>query len=257
MTGNPAQTHDLFLGGRVSLIQGRSGHRAGLDAALLQAAVPSDAAGNVADLGTGNGVVALSVAARAPAVRVTGTDRDGEALECAAAALALPENAGFAGRVRWVEADVTAARAAREAAGLPDGRFDWVLMNPPFAEAGRVRASLDPGRSAAHVAGPEALAGWIAAAAGLMRPRGRLAIVHRPDALPAILQALAGRFGGARLMPFFPHEGEPATRIVVGAIRASRAPLALLPGLVLHDADGSWTEEARAILDGSRALPLW
>jgi tRNA1(Val) A37 N6-methylase TrmN6 len=256
MIGAPPR-RDLFLGGRVALVQAGGGHRPGLDAALLQAAVPEAAAGEVADLGTGNGAVALSVAARAPGVRVTGIDRDAEALASAAAALALPENAGLAERVRFLEADVMAPRRAREAAGLADGAFGWVVMNPPFASPGRVRASPDARRRAAHVAEPEALAAWIATATGLARSRGRLAIIHRPEALPEILQVLAGRFGGARVMPFFPHEGEPASRILVGAIRASRAPLALLPGLVLHQPDGSWTEAAAAILEGREALPLW
>jgi tRNA1(Val) A37 N6-methylase TrmN6 len=256
MKGAP-QRRDLFLGGRVALVQTGGGHRAGLDAALLQAAVPEAAVGEVADLGTGNGAVALAVAARVPSVRVTGIDRDAEALKSAAAALALPENAGLAGRVRFLEADVVAPRRAREAAGLADGAFGWVLMNPPFATAGRVRASPDARRRAAHVAEPAALAAWIANAAGLARARGRLAIIHRPDALPEILQALQGRFGGARVMPFFPHEGEPASRILVGAVRASRAPLAILPGMALHEPDGSWTQAAAAILEGREALSLW
>jgi tRNA1(Val) A37 N6-methylase TrmN6 len=257
MSAGRVPSRDLFLGGRVALLQARGGHRAGLDAALLQAAVPDDAAGDVADLGTGTGAVALAVAARSACVRVTGIDRDAAALAAAAAALDLPENAGFAARLRWIEADVAAPRAAREAAGLADGSFDWVLMNPPFAEAGRVRASPDARRRAAHVAGPEALAAWIATAAGLARARGRLAVIHRPDALAPLLQALAGRFGGARLMPFFPREGEPASRIVLGAVRARCAPLAILPGLVLHEPDGSWTGEAQAILEGRQALLLW
>lgn len=257
MSHAPARTQDLFLGGRVALVQARRGHRAGLDAALLQAAVPDDGTGSVADLGAGNGVVALSVAARAEAVRVMGVERDGEALACAAAALDLPHNAGFAPRVRFVQADICAPRTVREAAGLTEASFDWVLMNPPFAETGRVRASPDAARRAAHVAAPEALTTWIATAAGLARAGGRMALVHRSDALPGILEALMGRFGGARLLPFFPRAGEPATRIVVGAVRASRAPIAILPGIVLHDAGGGWTPKAQALLDGSETLRLW
>jgi tRNA1(Val) A37 N6-methylase TrmN6 len=257
MSREGPRSQDLFLGKRVALVQERRGHRAGLDAALLQAAVPDDATGEVADLGTGNGVVALSVAARAAAVRVTGIERDPAALACAAAALHHPHNAPFAARVRFVEADLCAPRRTREAAGLADSRFEWVLMNPPFGATGRVRASPDAARRAAHVAGPEALAAWVATAAGVARSRGRLAIIHRPDALAAILDALDGRFGGVRLLPFFPRQSEPASRIVVGAIRGSRAPLSVLPGLTLHDADGGWTEKARALLEGNEALRLW
>jgi tRNA1(Val) A37 N6-methylase TrmN6 len=50
--------------------------------------------------------------------------------------------------------------------------------------------------------------------------------------------------------------GEPAIRILVRATKASRAPLALLPGLVLNDCAGRPTAESEAVLRDSAVLPL-
>ena len=250
-TGQAAeQSVDTFLGGSVTLVQPRSGHRAGLDAALLQAIVPAEAAGHAVDLGTGVGTVAFSLAARAPALTVTGVEREPGLVTLARAALERPENAGFAGRVRIVEADAAARRSSREALGLRDRSADWVLMNPPFDIPGRARPSPDDGRRSAHVAEPGTLGAWVRSAAGLLRPRGVLGLIHRAAALGEVLEAFAGRFGDVRILPVHPSEGEPAGRIVVRAVRGSRAAPQIMPGLVLHRPGGGWTAEADAILRG-------
>jgi tRNA1(Val) A37 N6-methylase TrmN6 len=39
-------------------------------------------------------------------------------------------------------------------------------------------------------------------------------------------------------------------------VKGSRAPFRLLPGMVLHNADGNFTDEAQEILRGGAALEL-
>jgi tRNA1(Val) A37 N6-methylase TrmN6 len=237
----------------VALVQPKKGHRAGLDAALLQAVVPAGASGLLVDLGAGVGTVAFSAAARAPHLRAVAVERDPELTALAEVALRLPANAGFAGRVRVVTADAGDARAVRKALGRDDA--DWVLMNPPFDLPGRVSESPDAGKRAAYVGDAELLDAWRRTAAALLRAGGTLGVIHRAEALPAVLDAVSVAFGGIRILPAHPTAGAPASRIVVTAARASRAPLTLLPGLVLHEAGGAWTNEADDILRGN-ASPM-
>jgi len=61
---------------------------------------------------------------------------------------------------------------------------------------------------------------------------------------------------GISVFPLLPHGGEAAKRIIIQAKKGSRAPLALLHGLVLHRPDGSYTPEADAILRGGAALAV-
>ena len=247
---DPAKTVDRFLGGLVTLVQPRKGHRAGLDAAVLQALVPADASGTAVDLGAGTGVVAFAIATRAPGLKVIAIERDPETLRFAQAGLALADNAGFAHRVRLVQADVTIRREERETLGLPDHSADWVLMNPPFDVPRTGRPSPDPARREAHIGDDETLPAWCRTAAGLLRPGGVLGLIHRSQALPAVLEALSGRFGDVRIRPVHPRDGAPANRILVRATRDSRAAAQILPGLVLHEEDGGWTARAEAILRG-------
>lgn len=247
-------TVDGFLDGRVTLIQPRDGHRAGLDAALLQALVPAEARGKAVDLGAGVGTIAFCVAARAPGMSVIACEREAGLVEAAEAALARPENAHFAGRVRMIHADLTDRAALREASGVHDGSADWVLMNPPFDVHGQVRESPDRHRRSAHVAEADSLRLWIDAAAGLLKPGGTVGLIHRAAGLAGALAALSSRYGDIRVLPVHPSGAKPAARIVIRAARGSRAGLRLMPSLVLHDTGGAWTPAADAILRGRAEL---
>ena len=88
---------------------------------------------------------------------------------------------------------------------------------------------------------------WLKTAADLLVPRGDFMIVYRADGLPLLLAAMSGRFGGIVLRPVQPREGKLATRIIIHAVKGSRAPLAIESSLVLHDDDNRFTPEAEAI----------
>jgi tRNA1(Val) A37 N6-methylase TrmN6 len=250
----PERTVDAFLGGRVTLIQPRKGHRAGLDAALLQALVPADATGHAIDLGAGVGSVAFSVAARVPAIKVTGIERDPDLVACGVEALALVQNAAFSKRVLVIAGDAGAPEVWRDRAGLSKKGADFVLMNPPFDREGGGSVSPDARRGTAYVAPPGLLESWCASAASLLNAGGMLGMIHRPAALPEIFEALVPRFGEIHIRPIHAHRSDDAGRILISARHGRRAPASILPGLVLHQSDGAWTPEADAILKGQAEL---
>ncbi|ACA17193.1 methyltransferase small [Methylobacterium sp. 4-46] len=247
----PGPEPQAWLGGRLRLRQPPPGaHRAGTDAALLAAAAGAPE-GDVYDLGAGTGAVGLAVALRAPLCRVVLVERDGEA---AALARANAAANGLAGRVAVLEADVTAPAAARRAAGLMPDAADLVLTNPPFFEGAGHRPSPVAARAAAHALPEGGLDAWLRTCADLLRPGGRLVLIHRADALPTCLRALAGRFGAVAVRPVQPRAETPASRVLIAGRRGSRAPFALLPPLVLHGPDGRFTALAEALHRGEAVL---
>lgn len=242
-------TRDAFLGGHVMVVQPKKGHRAGLDAALLQALVPATAAGRAVDFGAGVGTVAFCVAARATALSVIGVERDPGLVACGQEALALPENAAFSARVRIVAGDAEDAQAL---AGFANA--DWVLMNPPFDREGGGTRSPDTRRRDAHIAAEGLLQAWCATAAALLKPGATLGLIHRAEGLAEVLGALFPHFGEIRILPIHPTADGPASRVVVSARRGRRTPLAILPGFVLHEESGAWTEAADQVLRGTAEL---
>jgi tRNA1(Val) A37 N6-methylase TrmN6 len=85
---------------------------------------------------------------------------------------------------------------------------------------------------------------------------GVLTLIWRADGLPRVLAGLAVGFGAATVLPIYPRPGRPAIRILVRAVKESRAPLSLLPGLLLCDAAGQSTPAAAAVLRDAAPLLL-
>lgn len=248
-----ATSTDDFLGGRISIVQPRGGHRAGSDAVLLAAAVPAQAGERVLDIGAGVGVAGLCLLARVPGIAVTAVEIDPG---LSALAAQNSRRNGFTERFEVVNANVTSPGKTLRAAGLKRESYHQLIANPPFHAEGKVRTAPDAARATAHVMGAGGLAAWLRFFAAMAAPNGLLTLIHRPDCLGELLALLDGRFGDIAVFPLFPKGGEPATRIIVQARKGSRAGLSLLPGLVLHEEDGRYTETAEAVLRGGEALAL-
>jgi tRNA1Val (adenine37-N6)-methyltransferase len=223
-----------LLGGRVRLHRSANRDRPALDALLLAAAAPAMDAGRVLDAGCGSGAVGLCVALRAPGARITALDQDEAAV---AETMANAAANGWAGRFEPVHQDLATFRA--------EG-FDLVLSNPPYHDPASSRAAL-PARDQARF-GRMDLADWLGHCLRLCRPRGHAAVILRADRIAQALAALEPRAGDLRILPLHGRAGQPATRVLIRARKSVRTPARLLPGLVLHQADGSWTADAVRIL---------
>jgi len=245
-------TDDALLGGRLQLLQPARGHRAGHDALLLAASVPADARRAV-DLGAGVGTAGLALAARVPGVEVCLVEIDPATADLAArnAARQVPN---LSHRVTVVTADV-ASLAKPSGPALPAPRAaDVVLMNPPFNDPARHRISPRDQRALAHSLDDTDITPWLRAAERLLGAGGRLHLIHRPEALAALLDAMKGRFGAIAIRPVHGKPDAPAIRILVSAIKGRRTPVTLLPGLVLADSEGKPTPEATRLLRGEAGL---
>jgi tRNA1(Val) A37 N6-methylase TrmN6 len=247
-------TEDRWLGGRLVLLQPKRGHRVGTDAALLVAAAGDARQGRIVDVGAGVGAVALALAQRAPLASADLVEIDPELAQLAEGNAARN---GLSERVRVLRLDALNP-PERRSAGLVDGLADCVVTNPPFFDAKAVRASPDKGKARAHVmprAEPGAtLADWIQASLAILAPGGRFVMIHRPDALSAILAAIGSRLGALALLPVHPTIGASAHRLLVSGVKGSKAPLRLAPALILHVGDGRLTPEADAIHRGERLI---
>jgi tRNA1(Val) A37 N6-methylase TrmN6 len=238
-----ANTRDRLLGGRVLLGQPKQGYRVAVDPVLLAAAIQAAPGERILDAGCGSGAAALCLAARAPDCTLVGVELDGELAALARANVAAN---GLDGRIAIVE------QALQDYAGA----FDQVMTNPPFYESDRHTRSPQATKAGAHGEAALDLAGWIKATARLLKPAGRLTLIHRADRVGDILRAFEGRFGAAAIFPLWPKEGALAKRILVSAIKGRRTLPRLSPGLVLHQADGAYTAQAQAILRDAAPLDL-
>jgi tRNA1(Val) A37 N6-methylase TrmN6 len=241
-----SMTENSVLGGRVRLLQSVSGYRAGVDAALLAAACDAPAGARVLDAGCGVGAVMLAAAARRPEVSFMGLERDVEAATLAQANIALN---GWESRLSVVVGEVAAPFSA-----LRFPPFDAVLANPPFFDdAGALRGPAEAKRGAWLAA--EGLGVWMAFLVKAAREGGTITLIHRADRLADLLAGLAPKAGSFQIRPLHPFADVPAKRVLIRAVKTGKAPLRLLPPLVLHARGGAkHTAETEAILRGEAEL---
>ena len=76
---------------------------------------------------------------------------------------------------------------------------------------------------------------WIRTAGAIMIPGGQLSLIARPQSIGEIIAACGRRFGGIEITAVHPREGENAVRILVTAVKGSRARLSLRAPLVMHE----------------------
>jgi len=251
-----AETLDLALGGRVRLYQPKKGYRAGLDAALLAAAVELDATETALEAGCGPGAALLQVAWRTQTPdgdgsMLVGIERDTAALALAQRNIALN---GFGARVQAIPGDIQTPFSKLAPSGARLAPFDAVFANPPFFDDPATLRGPSPERRDAYIA-DGGLKAWTAFLLKAARQGGRITLVHRTDRLADILAFLSEGAGSFRIRPVQPFQDQPAKRVLVRAVKTGRAPLVLLPPLVLHARDGTkHTPEAEAILRGEAGV---
>lgn len=239
-------TRDRLLDGRIEIDQPARGYRAGMDAALLAAACDARPQERVLEAGCGVGGALLSAAARRPGTRFVGIERDAAMADLARANATAN---GMADRVEIVTGEVEAGFRALNLAP-----FDHVFSNPPFFDDPAALRAPDPAKSGAWMA-DGGLTAWTAFLLKAVREGGTITLIHRADRLADILALLAPKAGSFRIRPIQPFADEPAKRVMVRAIKTGKAPLVLLPALVLHPRDGGkHTDEVEAILRGEAAL---
>lgn len=241
-------TEDALLGGRVRLRQPANGARVAIDPIFLAASVAAEPHQLVLDAGCGVGAAALCLAARLPQCRIVGLELQRPLVRIAGDNIVLN---GMSGRTSVMVGDLLAPPPR-----LSPGMFDHVMANPPFIEQGRGTPAANPAKAAATTEGDANLGDWVRFALAMVRGKGTVTFVHRADRIDALIGHLAGRAGDIAIFPLWPAAGRPASRILVRATKQAQAPARLLPGLVLHEADGRFSEAAEAILRGGAALEL-
>ncbi len=228
-------TTDLFLGGKVQLIQPQNGYRATSDSVLVASAVKAHSGETILDVGTGSGVVALCVGARVKELCLTGIELQPQlAVLAEQNALLNKEN------MRVVCQNILAKKD--ELHGM---QFHHVVSNPPFYTEDCPRKNAEQ-RIAYHE--KIHISEWVIYCLKHVRPKGTLTLIHRPEILPEILPLLCQKLGGVEVIPILSKADSPAKRIIVRGVLGSKKPFLLREPVVMYNQEGRATDESERIL---------
>jgi tRNA1(Val) A37 N6-methylase TrmN6 len=241
---------DGLLNRRLEIEQPKYGYRIAMDTVMLAAAVPDIATdGTALEFGCGVGGASLCLSWRMPCLHITGIEVQPELVELAQRNVARNlEFKNIQQEIVIVEQDVMV---------LPDkfkNGFDHVLMNPPYHDDARHDVSDLVNRRIANSEKEGDLGRWIASAAMSLKDNCCLTLIHRADRKDDILGLLNSCFGGFDIVMLLPRTGQPAKRVIIRAFKGKISGVARVSELILHRADGGYSEAAESILRHGKSL---
>ena len=225
---------DLVKSGR-KIIQNEAEFCFSLDAVLLAHFPNYKKSFRVLDLGTGTGVMPLLIADEV---------REIQAVEINPV---MAELAARNMRLNGLEEKITVRRGDyREIRELyaPES-FDLVLVNPPYRPVNHGQQNALHGVARARHEVTATLADVVWAARYALKFRGRLAMVHLPEQLGEILVALHENQLEAKRVCFVQPkpDRDPNMVLIEAVVGAAPGGLKVSRPLIVHAADGSYTEE--------------
>lgn len=201
----------------------------------------------IADLGTGNGIIAFIVAHKLKDSVITGIEKNPAAWDRAVRACRLN---GLEDRISFENQDIL------DIAGRHD--YDAVLSNPPYfrrdphiesAETAQERGFESDRYISRHETTAD-FGDFAAAAASMLIKGGSFSLIHRPERLADIITAMrAADIEPKFLQMVVPTPGGEASMVMIKGIRGGRPALKVLPELAVHQSGGGYTEDILRIYE--------
>ncbi|MGV3488424.1 MAG: tRNA1(Val) (adenine(37)-N6)-methyltransferase [Tuberibacillus sp.] len=233
----PEERLDYLLDTDLRIIQSKEVFSFSLDAVLLAkfVYVPIQN-GGMMDLCTGNGVIPLILSKRTKGP-IYGIELQPRLSDMARRSVQLND---LEDRITIHCGDI---KDAAKIFGY--GRFNVVTCNPPYftGEQAHIK-NPNPHYAIARHEIYMNLEDAIRVSSELVKQKGKVAFVHRPERLMEILTLMERyRIAPKRLRFVHPRLGEEANMLLIEGVKDGNKGLKVLPPLVVYDEKGSYTKE--------------
>ena len=236
----PGERLDDLERNGLKIIQDPSRFCFGMDAVLLSGFARVRPGGTVIDLGTGNGIIPILLSAKTEGKHFTGLEIQPENADIASRSIAY-NNIGD--RVSIVEGDIC---RASEIFGR--SVFDVVTTNPPYMLNDHGLKNPDSAKAIARHEILCTLDDILRESAALLKPNGRIFMVHRPFRLAEIRCGLKQyRLEPKRMRLVYPFIDKEPNMVLIEAVRGGNPRMTVEKPLIVYTSPGVYTDEIRNI----------
>lgn len=208
----------------------------GMDAVLLSGFTRVLLDETVLDMGTGTGIIPILLEAKTPGKRFYGLEIQKESADMARRSVILNK---LEDKIDIIEGDI-------KEASMLFGRssFDVVTCNPPYMNHNHGITNSDSSKAIARHEILCTLEDVIREASRVLKPKGRLYMVHRPFRLVDIINTCSKYKLEAKRMRFvYPYVDKEPNMVLVECIKGGGRNLIACPPLIVYKKPGVYTEE--------------
>ncbi len=246
---NDAVNSDLFShdtismrgAGVVTITQPRKGARFTLDSLILADFCRAKTDDTILEPGAGTGIISILLAKKFPKAALVAVETQPAAVEICRKNITVN---GVDDRILFFEKDIKTLKTV-----LKPSTFDVIVANPPYTRSGTGKESPHAGRLASRHDVLGDLREWLDLQV-FLKNKGRYVLVFISDRLAELITSLRSRKLEPKCMRLVhPYADRQATLVLIEAVKASGIGLEVLPPLVIHEANGHFTREMRALYD--------
>lgn len=218
------------------IIQKTDGFCFGMDAVLLSGFAWAKAGERVLDLGTGTGIIPLLLSAKTEGEHFTGLEIQTEIAEMAGRSVALNN---LEEKIDIVDGDIKEASRIFGAAS-----FDVVTTNPPYMNDAHGLKNPTEVKAISRHEVLCTLEDVVREGAKVLKPGGRMYMVHRPHRLIEILGTMkAYRMEPKRMKFVHPFKDKEANMVLIEAVRGGGAWMKVEAPVIVYKEPGVYEDQ--------------
>ena len=191
---------------------------------------------NILDIGCGNAVIPLILSQKTKA-KITGVEIQPESFELAKKSVAYNQ---LEDKIELINMDI-----CEYAKALESDTFDVITCNPPFFKLGeKSHLNESPYKIIARHEVKLNLDLLFSISKKLLKNNGVISIVHRPERLVEIIDAMRkNNIEPKRVQFVYPGKNKEANILLIEGSKNGKPGIKILPPLYTHNEDGSYTDD--------------
>lgn len=233
------ETLDSFFKGKVQIMQKKKGWRFSIDAPLLAYYIQTDKDYEILELGTGNGVVSILVAASKPFKRIVALEIQDSLISLAKRNIQINS---LDGKIEVIKGDI------KSIGSLP--KFDIVFSNPPYQKVREGRISPYTERAIAKHEILCELRDVVRAFSSSIKKNGRGYIIYRTARFKEFEEVCKKENIWIRKIRFVHSKKDEPSQLFLCELRLEKCEMEIEAPLIIYESEKAYTKEMENILQG-------
>lgn len=227
----------------LKIIQNNKGFCFGIDSVILSNFAKRIKENSKAvDLGTGSGVIGLLLCKKTKLKEIIGVEIQEDVAEMAERSIKLND---LEDKFKICNVNIN---EIFENNILPKNQYDAVVMNPPYKEMGTGKTNEDKKKLISRHEVKATLYDFIKTAAGLLKDKGELYLVHKPERIVDIMCKMReNKIEPKEIQIVYPYKDSEASIILIRGTKGGKKFLKIDEPLYIYKENGEYSDQIHKI----------